>query len=855
MLIFSYLTNLPLFLSQTITMKVIIVGGGIAGLTFANALEKAGVDFILLEARPLLDPQVGASIGLAAPSLRILDQFGAAQEIIDQTVPLCDSYMHAEDGKLIRTKPWELFQQIESRHSYGTSFIDRQLVLRAMANAIHDKDKLLLKKRLKSIDHKENGVTVHCEDGTSYDGDMVVGCDGVHSKTRQEMWRIASETDPTYFPPEEKTKMTAEFRCLFGISEHVPGFDVPGTGDTTFGKGNSFLMITGKDCRLYWFLFQKLDRLYRTGDLDFPRYTMADAEKVIEENSWRKCSETITLGDVWKTRVSYTLVAMEECLYEKWSWGRIATIGDNAHKMTANHGQAGNNAVESAAGLANQLKRLQDDGRTDQPSIDAAFHDWRERRRARISATVEDAAVVCRMQALDSTMAYIKAFYLMSMSAFRDMSLDGRSASLVGCELLEYLPIPERAFRGSMPFNQHQGIGRQASLLSRAVRAAPLLLVACLAARCTSGDDLTESFLPIVQPIQSTSTQWWQAFSFLVNKILLLSIWLIESQRRSNSLNFIRLQSVFGVLSGMYGLGIIAPVWMFFHYLLSGVDRFGAGDNRLTRLAYTKTVLPLCLSVLLLAAAPKLIGIDVAVSPEIARWMWIVMPLCLSIAQKIIASLKLVEDTSIEDVLTNWTCDYPILSTTLRVLTALSALTAFGRWYAQGASPSEILLLDANTLSNIELSRLAVGLASAIWAILHFYDLEVAGMLSETGIPAWKWSALLLSIPFLPLTTIASGCWLVRETQLMNHKEKHAMTKEKYVGKSVLEVDGGMAMIGGPVNRPREVKHEKMNGHTNGHADGGLNEHTNGALNGKVNGGLNGHANRPANGHLNGHAE
>jgi 2-polyprenyl-6-methoxyphenol hydroxylase-like FAD-dependent oxidoreductase len=66
---------------------------------------------------------------------------------------------------------------------------------------------MLLNKTVKSVEHDDSGVTVYCEDGSSYRGDIVVGCDGVNSKAsvRSEMWRIASEAEPSFFPEPEKT--------------------------------------------------------------------------------------------------------------------------------------------------------------------------------------------------------------------------------------------------------------------------------------------------------------------------------------------------------------------------------------------------------------------------------------------------------------------------------------------------------------------------------------------------------------------------------------------------------------------------------------------------------------------------
>lgn len=52
--------------------RVIIAGGGIAGLTLANALQLANIDYVLLEGRNVIAPQVGASIGIGPSGARIL---------------------------------------------------------------------------------------------------------------------------------------------------------------------------------------------------------------------------------------------------------------------------------------------------------------------------------------------------------------------------------------------------------------------------------------------------------------------------------------------------------------------------------------------------------------------------------------------------------------------------------------------------------------------------------------------------------------------------------------------------------------------------------------------------------------
>lgn len=83
---------------------VIIAGGGISGLALANMLEKAGVSYILLEAYEKIAPQVGASIGLQANGLRILDQLGCLEELqsLVAEYPLNDTFVRNSDGSIIK---------------------------------------------------------------------------------------------------------------------------------------------------------------------------------------------------------------------------------------------------------------------------------------------------------------------------------------------------------------------------------------------------------------------------------------------------------------------------------------------------------------------------------------------------------------------------------------------------------------------------------------------------------------------------------------------------------------------------------------------------------------------------------
>ncbi len=61
---------------KTQPFRAIIVGGGPVGLTAAHSFSRAGIDFIVLEARDTCSPDAGSSLVLNPASLRIFHQLG-----------------------------------------------------------------------------------------------------------------------------------------------------------------------------------------------------------------------------------------------------------------------------------------------------------------------------------------------------------------------------------------------------------------------------------------------------------------------------------------------------------------------------------------------------------------------------------------------------------------------------------------------------------------------------------------------------------------------------------------------------------------------------------------------------------
>jgi 2-polyprenyl-6-methoxyphenol hydroxylase-like FAD-dependent oxidoreductase len=94
--------------------RAIIVGGSVAGLTLAHAFEKAGIDYVLLEARDNIAPNLGASIVLFPNGATILDQLGIYENMDSILSHLQYSTTWTDPGK--SNPKTSYFGQIEFRY-------------------------------------------------------------------------------------------------------------------------------------------------------------------------------------------------------------------------------------------------------------------------------------------------------------------------------------------------------------------------------------------------------------------------------------------------------------------------------------------------------------------------------------------------------------------------------------------------------------------------------------------------------------------------------------------------------------------------------------------------------------------
>ncbi|KAK5062864.1 hypothetical protein LTR84_004939 [Exophiala bonariae] len=761
--------------------RVIISGGGVCGLALANILERGQIAYTLLESNSEPAPQLGASIAINANGFRILDQLGCYDLIESQTAPFDYLCTYLPDGTKQRSNNGPLL--IHKRLGYPFTMMERRFLLQTMYEYIQDKSKILLNKRVSRVDQAHDGVTVHCTDGTSYSGDVVVAADGIRSTVREEMWRHMS-LELEQLANSERSAMSSSYRAMYGISTQTKGF-TGGTFNQILGYGHSMLWSNEKSGRVFWFLFEKMDKRYKHPNI--PRFTDDDAETLARRYLHIRLSETHTFADLWKNRVSFKLVALEEALHKKWTWERFVCAGDSAHKWTPNIGAGGNHAIESAAALANELYNLAKF--PESPTlgdIESALTGYHLKRNVRAKRTFRVSNMVTRLEALRSKKGQFYALHI--QPRLGDWLGNIMSMDLIGAEMVKFLPVPQKSLVGTMGFNPDFSNGYPTKTKPRILLALPLLMIAALSHIILSGilssdslsSDLSRAvssgsvqfaesswelptnrapfnilasvFAPSLLNIDSL--QYLQAFNFLVELTPIWLIWIFESYRRANTVKAIRLLLVFGIAFQFFGIGAIGPVWFALHYIQSPLDSFVARDWRMINVAVAKTALVVVLTVLTVPTFMMYLLPDHN-SRLTVNIVWQAFPITTSVLLHVIRKF-VVQDTTQKDITQNVGADLRSVRTSIMLAATLSALcfnfirwTAAGKffsifvpqWSQVGAAlswqPLNVDLVSGMRLF-FQVDELSVFLAAFCWSALLLHDLRRESM---TGI---SWSTAIV---------------------------------------------------------------------------------------------------------------
>lgn len=344
--------------------RVIVVGGGPVGLTAAHALLSAGVDFLVLEARPTFTPEEGASLLAYASTQRVWHQLGLHGAMAARACPVDTRSSADHAGSVYRRG----FPSATHQRLFGAApwnFHRRELVevLYEKFPAEVREQRLCAGRKVCGLEVDDEGVTVRCEDGRVERGSMVLGVDGAHSKTRGLMRELmlASKAkeggaDKGCLPPERPYK--AEYRCLWGTCP-APEACAPSSNAESHGPERSIMFMTGRDGRSWFFLYEQLDGARDESQ----RYTAEDQEEMAARFCHIHLLPGLPFGDIWPTRTACGMADQLEGVLPQKNWhvpaaqgGRVVLAGDAVHRMTPNFGWGFNSGVNDVCALVSLLR-------------------------------------------------------------------------------------------------------------------------------------------------------------------------------------------------------------------------------------------------------------------------------------------------------------------------------------------------------------------------------------------------------------------------------------------------------------------------------------------------------------------
>ncbi|KAI8599224.1 hypothetical protein EDD21DRAFT_380395, partial [Dissophora ornata] len=348
-------------------LRIIIVGGGLAGLVMGIMLDRAGIDYHILEQASRLRP-LGTSISLHPVIMDIMEQLGLLEDMYKMSKPLRGITVLSANGR----KKGRIDARSNKRRRGHQAMVMSRPDLHEFLLAKIPAGRLTTGKRVIDISETQSEVTVTCMDETTYVGHLVIGADGAYSATRQIMYQKL--TDRGMLPEGDKMPLHFDKQCVVGMTCPLDPAKYPVLQD----ESCEVKVLLGKDQHTsMWILPLQGNRMaWCVGGPD-PHLVQTDndhassgsessrgrdwypetAVEICEDVRNFKCPYGGSVMDLIEATPKglVSKVLLEEKMYRTWYNGRVVLVGDACHKIVPFFGQGASQAILDCACLVNML--------------------------------------------------------------------------------------------------------------------------------------------------------------------------------------------------------------------------------------------------------------------------------------------------------------------------------------------------------------------------------------------------------------------------------------------------------------------------------------------------------------------
>jgi 2-polyprenyl-6-methoxyphenol hydroxylase-like FAD-dependent oxidoreductase len=368
--------------------RALIVGGGVAGMSCAIQMRKAGIEVDLIDRDPLgrID---GAGITVSGPTLRALRTVGVVDEVLAMGATWNNFEVHDQAGRhlgLVEVPPL-------AAGLPGTGGIMRPVLHKILSNR---STQLGTRVRLgvTLADLKDHGDCVEAtlSDGSVSRCDLVVGADGIFSELRDRLFADAPQPIAT---GQVIYRLVAERPADFEYTHFFMGTDIK--------VGFNPVSTT----HMYMYLLHKAAANPRIEPVEQPRMlyeAMAGFGGFVPA-----IRETVLTSNAHTVNYRQLEVLLQPA---PWYRGRAVLIGDAAHATTPHLAYGAGMAVEDGVVLVEELERC--------TSLGAALEGFMARRFERCRRVIENSVELGRLEMTHGSPAVHAKLMSESLAALRE---------------------------------------------------------------------------------------------------------------------------------------------------------------------------------------------------------------------------------------------------------------------------------------------------------------------------------------------------------------------------------------------------------------------------------------------------